>query len=237
MSDLALAPPAPPDLRQISTEQLRSELGRALELTASHLTHLAAVWRELERRGEDLSRLRSGLWAYMPLIASGRLRAEMVVRYAGHTMLLRRLADLDLDTQDRLLREDSVAVVEYDGRDFVEVHKSLRHLRAAEIAQVIAGRVRSPEEQRRAALGRSRRAAPRPARAIEPAPISRAGRLAEIARALPMRSQGERLATQIPLSADERAAIESHAARAGVPLTRLIRAALIEAGLTEAPRD
>src|SRR5882724_9369466 len=67
-------------LRDMDNDTLRRELSRALTVSAEHLIYLAQVWRELERRGEDLSDLRSGLGAYLPLIASGRLAAEAVVR-------------------------------------------------------------------------------------------------------------------------------------------------------------
>ena len=44
-----------------TTAELRAGLAQALEVTARHLTYLAALWRELERRGEDLSGLRGGV--------------------------------------------------------------------------------------------------------------------------------------------------------------------------------
>ena len=52
------------------TPDLREELARALTITADSLMYLAAVWKELEQRGEDLSDLRTGLGVYVPLIAA-----------------------------------------------------------------------------------------------------------------------------------------------------------------------
>ena len=103
--DTALSTPARLDLerlRTISTEQLRAELAQALGLTARHLLYLAAVWRELERRGEDLSDLRSGIGVYLPAIAAGSVLPETVVRFAGKPTLLRAVAALTPDEQRRL---------------------------------------------------------------------------------------------------------------------------------------
>jgi len=240
MSELVPTPAGslvPEALRQMDTAALRAELARSLELTARHLMHLAAVWRELEYRGEDLSDLRGGLWTYMPLIAQGKLRPELAIRYAGHSMLLRRLATMTPEQQDTLLRDATVPLVEYDGDNFAVRRVPVTHLRAAEVAQVIGEHgVRSPEEQRRAALGRFRRApaartsgAQRPgaARWDEPPPV------VQIAQRLPARLRGRdaRRAVLVHLTEDEHAALERAAAEAGVPRARLARAALLHARL------
>jgi hypothetical protein len=214
-------------VRAIPTPRLRDELARALEVTAAHLQRLAAIWRELEHRGEDLSDLRSGLWAYMPLIASGRLRAELVVQYAGHSMLLRRIADLPMADQDRLLRDRTVPLVERgtDGR-FRERVVPLTHLKSTQVAQVFgAGKIRAPGEQRRAAIGLARRSAS----------VSREARaLAQVASMAVDETEvvpDQRIGLQIPLSSAERDALKTHAARMGVPISRLVRAALRAANL------
>ncbi|UZO91811.1 Hypothetical protein RMP42_05966 [Roseomonas mucosa] len=60
-------------------------------------------------------------------------------------------------------------------------------------------------------------------------PVSRA---VEAAQHVPRGSEADgRMGTVLPLTADERAALEAHAANHGVPVARLIRGALREAGL------
>lgn len=211
----------------MSTADLKRELAVALEVTARHLHRLASVWRELERRGEDLSHLRSGLWSYMPLIASGRLRAEIVVQYAGHASLLRRLADLPHTEQDRLLKDNTVALVEYAGGEFTERRVPITHLKAAEAAQVIGDHIRTPDEQRRVAAARSRQTRRRSGG------LAGVSALAHDIGRLPGTQQ---VMLSVQLTEAERAALDAHAELIGVSRAKLLRATLVEAGLLTAPR-
>jgi hypothetical protein len=91
-------PPAGPldvtRLGDLDTPTLRAALGDALRLTVRHLVYVAAIWKELEHRGEDLTPLRQGIGAYLPAIASGEVLAETVVNFAGRPGLLRTVAAL-----------------------------------------------------------------------------------------------------------------------------------------------
>jgi hypothetical protein len=104
--------PAGPDdqLAAMTVEELRSELGRHLEVTASHLVRLARIVAELESRGEDLSDLRLGIVGYLRRIASGQLLPELVVRYQGYPLLLQRAAQLPLADQRRLADGEGVTL-------------------------------------------------------------------------------------------------------------------------------
>lgn len=145
----AVAAPPSPELLAMSTEQLRSELARSLQLSADQLLHLAAVWRELERRGEDLSDLRSGMGGYLPMIASGRLSADAVVKFAGQTTLLRALADLPLEQQAAIVADQPLPVISLDASGNTRVSELPAYsLTAAQIRQVFApGRLRDAREQ------------------------------------------------------------------------------------------
>lgn len=103
----ALAP-RPPDalarLRDLDTSALRAELAHALKLTANHLLYLAAVWSELERRGEDLSNLRVGFAGWLPAIAAGTVAPEVVVAFAGQPRKLRAIAKLPVAEQEKIAR-------------------------------------------------------------------------------------------------------------------------------------
>lgn len=103
--------------------------------------------------------LRGGLWTYITMIASGRLRAKFAVKYAGHSTLLRRLADLRPEDQDRILTDDTAPVVEYLDGEQVERVERFTHLKTTMLRRVITGRIRPPP--RRTAQGRGQQSGAR----------------------------------------------------------------------------
>ena len=86
MTAIAKTKPKPHDsesteldrIGSLDTAELRAELASAIGLTAKHLLHLAAIWAELEHRGEDLTDLRTGIGAYLPEIAAGSVVPEAI---------------------------------------------------------------------------------------------------------------------------------------------------------------
>ena len=109
MSTLAtIHKPNETDLAALSVASLKEELRSALASTVATLWRLAAIVRELESRGEDLSDLRLGLLSYLRRIGSGQLRPELVVRFACSPLILQRAALLPITDQDRLARCDSL---------------------------------------------------------------------------------------------------------------------------------
>ena len=137
------------DIRQADTPALRAELARALTLTAQQLTYLAAIWRELEHRGEDLSALRSGIASYLPQIAAGTLDAEIVVRYAGQKMLIAAVGRMPIERQRLLAEAGHIAVAHFDdGGQRIEVDTPLHRLAASDI-RIAFGELgpRSTEDQ------------------------------------------------------------------------------------------
>ncbi|MEC5504976.1 hypothetical protein P9911_003815 [Klebsiella oxytoca] len=136
-------------LSTMTTEDLKSELVRGLEITARHLRHLAAIWRELETRGEDLSDIRHGLLTYMPLIANETVLPELVVNYAGQKTLLSALSVLPINEQQEIVKTGFVKTVTENGD---EIETPASQLRAAEIHRIFdlkMQRIRTPDEQRR----------------------------------------------------------------------------------------
>lgn len=149
-------------LRDLDTAALRSELLRALTVTAETLAYLGAVWRELENRGEDLSDLSAGLGRYLPMIAAGQLDAEVVVRFAGRQLLLRAVAALPIGEQRRLALGGGVQIltVDDDGK-VAEVEMAATALTAQQVRMAFDyGRIRSVAEQRNM-LGSAKMAASR----------------------------------------------------------------------------
>jgi hypothetical protein len=136
------------DLKVASIDQLRRELSRALQITSKHLVYLGAIWRELEERGVDLSDLRSGIAAYLPMIAHERLNAELVVKYAGQKMLLNALAQLPMHEQNTIAKDGFVTVVKLDGDDVSEIQVPLTSLSSHDVYRVFSDKgVRPPSEQ------------------------------------------------------------------------------------------
>lgn len=218
-----LSPAARPGsvaLGNMTIEELRAELAKSLSITAAHMQHLAAIWRELERRGEDLSDLKSGLWSFMPLIARGDLKAELVVKYAGYTTLLRRLATLPLAEQENLLVDDVVTVIEHVNGAWVEHRKALRDLRSTEALQVINERILPPAEQKRRALSITQRS-----------PRKVADKIVLQAQKLKLDTTAPHKTISATITEDEAAALSAAAQDAGVSVSRIVRAALDVSGL------
>lgn len=90
-------------LAAMPVSDLKKELGRAIRLTAEAIEYLAAVWAELERRGEDLSDIRTGLTAYLPRIAQGELSARVMIELLGNRTALDRIAHIPPQEQEEML--------------------------------------------------------------------------------------------------------------------------------------
>lgn len=161
--------PTVPELQQMSTQTLRAELAQSLTMTARHLRRLAVIWRELESRGEDLTDLRTGLAIYLPQVASGQLSADAVIRYAGQPLLLRSIATLPPQDQDRLAAGQTVEVLSAGPDGTWTTTRISAHAITASQARLLIGpgHIRSTEEQRaqleaeRVAAARRRRPAQR----------------------------------------------------------------------------
>lgn len=134
------------DIAGTTTAILKQRLAQQMELSAKHLTEMATIWSELERRGEDLSALRTGLTDYLPRIAAGQLDARAVVQFAGNRQLLRYLATLPLERQQSLIEHGEVELVLPESGE--RSPRKLVHLSGQEVTQVFGhGVVRTPKEQ------------------------------------------------------------------------------------------
>lgn len=147
------APTSIESLHLVDTAALRRELARAIRATAESLSYLAAVWRELEERGEDLSDLRYGLGLYLGEIAAGRLDPELVVQFARAPTILRLLGGLPIPRQRRIAAGEVIKVadgIDSDTGSPVIVALPASQLSTSQVRLAVgAGKLRSVAEQQR----------------------------------------------------------------------------------------
>lgn len=98
-------------IRSCSTEELHQQLAQALSSTAQNLIRMAAIVRELEDRGEDLSQLRLGMTRYLRKIAYGQVSPQVVVRFGEYPLLVDRVAALPTPDQERLCSGEPVRLM------------------------------------------------------------------------------------------------------------------------------
>ena len=142
----------------MTIKDLKSELAKTLTVTAEYLMYIAAIWRELESRGEDLSELRHGMMTYIPLIATNQLDARLVVNYAGQKTLLSSMAKLPLKEQQKLAEKGTLDVVIL-GDDNQQLIKEVKisDLTASQVYQAIGeGKIKTPEQQYQILLVRNK---------------------------------------------------------------------------------
>lgn len=136
------------DLTTIPSDALRALLAREIGDFAKHLLRLAAIWVELERRGEDMTSLRGGIGKYLPAIAAGTVLPDVVVRFAGHASLLRAVSSLTPDQQRKILSDGSVEVAERKNGHHTVRMLPVAALSSSQIRLVFADRqIRTETEQ------------------------------------------------------------------------------------------
>lgn len=136
------------ELGRIPTPDLRRELARGMTLVAERLYSLGLIWVELERRGEDLSDLRSNMSKYLPLIGARVLAAEAVIAFAGRRSVLDMLQGVPLEEQRRLAAGGLIEVIAPDDPHETE-SVPIQSIPSPRLRLVFAeGKILSPAEQR-----------------------------------------------------------------------------------------
>lgn len=145
-TEIVAAAPAELELQSASTAQLREQLRTAIGVTENAIRTVAMIWRELVRRGEDMSEFRMALSRFFMPVAEGRLLPALVVRLSGQPRALERLAELPIDVQQALVQNRPVEI--YRGEDRVE-SLTLDEMTWGDVALAIReGRIWSAAEQR-----------------------------------------------------------------------------------------
>lgn len=139
MSDapLAIPEPDPPPgrldvtrLKDVDTATLRTALAGTLGLTVRTLAYAAAIWRELESRGENLAPLKQGICAHLSAIGAGQVLPETVVNFAGRPALLKKVAQLPV-AQQRAIADGKLSPPEVRFRGNGRLHAPAISTKAA----------------------------------------------------------------------------------------------------------
>lgn len=229
-------------LARMETAALKEALAKSITITSQAVAFMAEVWNELERRGEDLSDLRSGIAAYLPMVASGHLDAEAVIAFAGQRTVLASVATLPLGEQRRLARGGTVRVLLESGEgEFSESDLPVNKIPPMVIRRVIAdGRIANTDEQR-ARISPPRIRRKRNARVTVDSVMGtltvsgKTCRLADM-HAMARKSYNPGVADvasrgQVMLTDDEHKVLRMRAAESGLTQQELIRLALAMAGM------
>ena len=135
-------------LRELNNSELKELLAKGIDLTVKHLIGLSAIWKELESRGEDMTKLRNGLLSYLPMIANGKIEPELVVSFAGQKTLLSALSKLTLREQRQIHQSGHLKLVTIKNNSFAEELVPLEHISAKEVFQAFGNNgLRTIEEQ------------------------------------------------------------------------------------------
>lgn len=127
-------------IQAASIADLKAELSRTLKVTNEYLVYMALIWNELNNRGEDLSELKSGLFQYIPMIATNQLDASLVVEFAGNKTLLSALSRIDIEKQKEIAVSKKIPFVRLgESNEKIETELNLTTARPREIYQVLGG--------------------------------------------------------------------------------------------------
>ena len=196
------------NLTRFSTKILRDELVKALVLSVQHISRLAAIWKELERRGEDLSDLRRGIGVYLKAVASGQLAPDALVAFSGQKTILDRISTLPIDTQRKLAAGDPVKIAtDVTGRSVRSL--PVAEMTAAQVKLAISdGKIRDVAEQKAVLEAQ-----------IKPHTLS------------PTISSTSTAMVPVQFTADDHRTLLAAAMKQGVSIQALVRQALVRAGL------
>lgn len=136
-------------LGSLDTPTLRREFARVLAETAENLSYLAAIYLEMERRGEAPKDLRGGLLSLIPDIAHGKLAPEAALAFGGSVRKAFAVSRLPVNMQKSLASGERVQVAVPTGSDGFQVRKlQISELSVREVESIISdGRILSPSEQ------------------------------------------------------------------------------------------
>lgn len=134
---------------EMDTPSLENELRRVLSVTIENIAYLGTIWRELDRRGVDLSAYRQGLGRFLPMIAGGHLAPEAMIKFIGNITILRSIQTLPIEDQKRLAKGDKIEIADIDRSGKIVRRKIFARELTSGQAKIVFdyGRIRSAKEQ------------------------------------------------------------------------------------------
>ncbi len=93
------------EISAMKDAELRSAFREGLRLSVEHITRLALILAELEKRGERVQGVHSGLLGLLRAVACGDLLAETIVVFACAPKVLQRVGQLPIEEQERVLAD------------------------------------------------------------------------------------------------------------------------------------
>lgn len=154
MSETKMITPSPVEaelarLDKLSSDEIRRELADGVRMSAAGLVRIAACFRVLEARGEDLSELRGLLPDHIRRIAYGQLHPEAVVRFGPYPLLLDRVSRLPAPDQERLAGGGTVELIVRREDSWDRRLADPLRLTRSQVYQVFAsGHIRAEAEQK-----------------------------------------------------------------------------------------
>ncbi|KZN28541.1 hypothetical protein N480_10635 [Pseudoalteromonas luteoviolacea S2607] len=149
LTELNAELPSEHQLQSFTTEELKKSFQASLGVSVKLFEHMANVWRELDRRGENMDEFRKGAMLYIEMIANKRLMAELAFKYVGQRGLLNALANLPLRLQSKLAKDDVVDVVTNNNGEAQSEKLKLSEIPAQQLSRVFRdGAIRSVSEQK-----------------------------------------------------------------------------------------
>lgn len=138
----------PEELKKLPDEDLFGLLESLGGLTVKIVQLAGWLWRELTGRGHDLSRYKNVFMRYAPLIASGAVLPETVVKFQKLQTLLKAVASLPIPDQKKLCAGEPVIVVERTADGYTHRLLPVDDLLAPTVRQVFGDRcIRGEVEQ------------------------------------------------------------------------------------------
>lgn len=102
-------------IRGMEESALIAAVGDAINKVSRDIAMLAAMIQELAHRQSDRSShiCRSGIWIYLPLVASGQVSPRVMATFAHQEELLAAVSQLPIEEQDRICSEGASFEVNY----------------------------------------------------------------------------------------------------------------------------
>jgi hypothetical protein len=185
LTDLLNDDQADADLERMSPDQLREELYRCLGFTTMGVRRAARIFKRLEDLGEDVDKLRVSTARFLRLVANGQMLPEVLVRFAGSSVLMGHIARLPLPDQQRVCQGEPVPLVVFSaGGEVTTLQVMPENLTRAQLRQVFALGVIADLAQQRAYLEdrRTRKTLAGRLEAVEGGTLDRARRTAFLRR-------------------------------------------------------